>query len=80
MLGIFFIPEKIHKRSTKYLETKLKNVILFFERQRLNMNADKTEFMIVCKMSHNHIADHRQLKVKNELIEQSESAKDLAFI
>ena len=33
--------------------------------------------MIFCKKSHNHIADHRQLKVKNEFIEQSKSAKYL---
>ena len=53
------------EQSIKYLETIIKNVILFFERHRLNMNADKTEFMIFCKKSQNHIADHRQLKVKN---------------
>ena len=52
-------------------------MILFFERHRLNKNADKTEFMIFCKKSHNHIADDRQLKVKNEFIEQSKSAKYL---
>ena len=63
------------EQSIKYLETNIKNVILFFERHRLNINADKTEFLIFCKKSQNHIADHRQLKVKNEFIEQSKSAK-----
>ena len=61
----------------KDLETNIKNVKLFFERHRLNINAEKLEFMIFCKQSHNHIADHRQLKVKNEFIEQSKSAKCL---
>ena len=59
----------------KYLKTNITNVILFFEKHRLNINADKTEFIIFCKKSQNHIADLRQLKVKNEFIEQSKSAK-----
>ena len=54
------------EQSIKDLETNIKNVILFFERHRLNINADKTEFMIFFKKSQNHTADHRQLKVKNE--------------
>ena len=33
----------------------------------------------MCKKSHNHIADHRQLKVKNDFIEQSKSAKYLGI-
>ena len=66
------------EQSIKDLETNIKNVTLFFERHRLNINADKIEVMIFCKKkSHNHIADHRQLKVKNEFIEQSKSAKYL---
>ena len=65
------------EQSIKYLETNIKNVTLFFERHRLNINADKTEFMIFCKKSQNHIADHRQFKVKNKFIEQSKSAKNL---
>ena len=52
-------------------------MILFLGRHRLNINADKTEFMSFCKKSQNQIADHRQLKVKNEFIEQSKSAKYL---
>ena len=39
------------------------------------MNADKTDFMIFRKKSHNRIADHGQLKVKKEFIEQSKSTK-----
>ena len=52
-------------------------MVLFLERIRLNKNADKTEFMIICKKSQNYLADHRQLKLKNEFIEQSKSAKYL---
>ena len=65
------------EQSIKDIETNIKNVILFFEKHRLNINADKTEFMIFCKKSHNNIADHCQLKVKNEFIEQSKSANYL---
>ena len=62
----FYSANGILEQSIKDLETNIENVIHFFERHRLNMNAHKTEFMIFCKKSHNHIADHRQLKVKND--------------
>ena len=65
------------KHSRKDLETNIKHVILFFERHRLNINTDKTEFTIFCKKSQNHIAKNCKLKVKNEFIEQSKSAKYL---
>ena len=51
--------------------------MLFFERHCLNINPDKTEFIIFCKKSQNQIANNRQLKVKNEFNEQSKSAKYL---
>ena len=65
------------EQSIRDLETNIKNVILSFESHHLNINADKTEFMIFCEKSHNHIVDHRQLKVKNNFIGQSKSAKYL---
>ena len=36
------------EQSMKDLETIIKTVILFFGRHHLNINADKTEFMIFC--------------------------------
>ena len=46
------------EHSIKGLETSIKNVIIFFERHRININTDKTEFMIFCKKSQNHIANN----------------------
>ena len=63
------------EHSMKYFQTNIKNDILSFERHRLNTNTDKPEFMISCKMSQKHIASDRQSKVKNDFIEQSNSAK-----
>ena len=59
------------------LEKNIKNLVTYSERHRLTINADKTEFIIFCKVSTNNTMRNFEIEVKNQIIENSKSIKYL---
>ena len=62
------------------LQKKIENLVTFFESHNLNLNENKTEFIVFCKLSRNHLKSNLNLKVKNELIQHSSNVKYLGVL
>ena len=63
--------------GVEYLQKGTKELSDFFAIHRLNVNADKTEFIVFCKSSKNSSIKNATLKVGDCLIKQKESVKYL---
>ena len=59
------------------LERILEKIIDYFVSHRLNINADKTEFIVFCKPSKNASIKNVELQVQNHLFKQKECVKYL---
>ena len=72
-----FAAAKDIETSVAYLQKGLKTLSDFFAIHRLNINADKTEFVVFCKASKNSSIENATLKVGDHIIKQKESVKYL---
>ena len=58
-----------------YLQKGIKDISDFFAIHRLNVNADKTEFIVFCKSSKNSSIKNATLKVGDYFVKQKKSVK-----
>ena len=58
-------------------QMNIENLVTFFELHKLNLNENKTEFIVFSKQSRSHLKSNSNLKVKNELIQHSSNVKYL---
>ena len=73
-----FVAAKDIATGVDYLQKGIKELSSnFFAIHRLNVNADKTEFIVFCKSSKNSSIKNATLKVGDYLIKQKESVKYL---
>ena len=70
-----FVAAKDIATGVDYLQKGIKELSDFFAIHRLNVNADKTEFIVFCKSSKNSSIKNATLKVGYYLIKQKESVK-----
>ena len=64
--GIFiFVADKCLNTAKQNLETNIAKLAEYFESHRLNLNENKTEFIVFCKKSQNKLTQNLKLQVKN---------------
>ena len=60
-----FVADKCVNTAKQRLENNIAKLVEYFESHRLNLNEDKTEFIVFCKNSQNKLTKNLKLQVKN---------------
>ena len=60
-----FVADKCLNTAKQNLETNIAKLAEYFESHRLNLNENKTEFIVFCKKSQNKLTQNLKLQVKN---------------
>ena len=60
-----FVEDKFVNTAKQRLENNTAKLVEYFESHRLNLNEDKTEFIVFCKISQNKLTNNFKLLVKN---------------
>ena len=63
------------KQTVEILNTIVRNLIEFFESHRLNINTDKTEFIIFCKSNNTPKIHNTKISAKDQQINVSKSTE-----
>ena len=74
-----FVADKCVNTAKQRLETNIAKLVEYFESHRLNLNEDKTEFIVFCENSQNKLTKNLKLQVKNHSTSLSSFVKYLHY-